>query len=70
MNQPMESRIIREHRCTGCVVLIDATGETEARVRAAKSKGSDFYTWEAHEVSPGKWSCFVCEHTACFALND
>jgi hypothetical protein len=48
----------------------DVASEGLARAKAAQTLGSDYFTWEAHEIAAGKWACFVCAHEDVFALND
>jgi hypothetical protein len=63
------SRIIREHTVFGKEVIVKASSVEEARLLAVKGK-SDWWSWEAKEISPGTYEVYIAEHDAAFALND
>lgn len=60
-------RTIKEHNVYGKEVMVNASNEQEARALASKG---DYWAWEAKEVSPGKWECYIAKHQDCFATND
>lgn len=65
------SREIREHRVYGKIYVTEAANADEASAKAnAIFAGNGWHCWEAKEVAPGRYECFVAKHEDCFALND
>jgi hypothetical protein len=65
------SREINGHRVFGEEVIVKASNEEEARMLALSSKNkTDYWAWEAKELSPGEWEVYLAKHQDAFALND
>jgi hypothetical protein len=65
------SREIRGHRVYGKIYTVDAPSQDHATAQANKIFcGNGWHCWEAKEVSPGRFECFVAKHEDAFALND
>jgi hypothetical protein len=65
------TRTIRDHWVSGKIYTTDATSADDASAKAnAIFAGNGWHCWEALEVSPGRWECFIAKHEDCFATND
>lgn len=64
-------RTIREHWVYGKIWTTEAANAEDAAHKAnVLFGGNGWHCWEATEVSPGVWECYVAKHEDCFATND